>query len=294
MIPAMRGLLPLAFLLACSGAGAAAPSVVDDYGHTVRLARPAQRIVSLSPHLTELVYDAGAGSHLVGAVEYSDFPPAARRLPRVGSDAGIDVEALLALRPDLVVAWPNAGSVKTIERLASLGLAVFRSEPRELGDIPRTLERLGELAGTRPQASRAAAEFRARAARLAKRYEGRPKVRVFYEVWDRPLMTVNGAHLISKVMRLCGGENVFAGLPVIAPQVDREAVLKADPDVIIAGGEGNAAPPWLEDWKALPLRAAARGRLYGITPSLIEQPTPRILEGAERMCALLEAVRNAR
>jgi len=292
MIPAMKWLL-LA-LLAPWGVAAAAVSVIDDYGHAVELARPAQRIVSLAPSLTELAYAAGAGARLVGAVEYSDYPPEAKRLPRIGSDAGIDVKRLLALRPDLVVAWPNAGSVKTIERLASLGLAVFRSEPRELADIPRTLERLGALAGTQPEAARAAAEFRARAAGLAKRYQGRARVRVFYEVWDRPLMTVNGAHLISKVMRLCGGENVFAALPLIAPTVDREAVLKADPDVIIAGGEGNVAPPWLDEWRAFPLRAAARGRLYGITPALIEQPTPRILEGAERMCALLDRVRNAR
>jgi len=292
MIPAMKWLL-LA-LLAPWGAAAAAVSVVDDYGRAVALARPAQRIVSLAPHLTELVYAAGAGARLVGAVEYSNYPPEAKHLPRVGSDAGIDVERLLALRPDLVVAWPNAGSVKTIEQLASLGLAVFRSEPRELADIPRTLERLGALAGTETAAARAAGSFRARADALSRRYEGRARVRVFYEVWDRPLMTVNGAHLISKVMRLCGGENVFAGLPLIAPTVDREAVLKADPEVIIAGGEANAPPPWLDEWKTYPLRAARRGRLYGITAALIEQPTPRILEGAERMCALLDTVRNAR
>jgi len=292
MIPAMRS-LSFAALLLWSGA-AAALSVVDDYGHLVELARPARRIVSLSPHLTELVYDAGAGARMVGAVEYSDFPPEAKHLPRIGSDAGIDVEALLALRPDLVVAWPNAGSLKTIERLAGLGLPVFRSEPRELADIPRTLERLGELAGTADAAARAAAQFRSRAEALAKLYAGRPKVRVFYQVWDKPIMTVNGAHLISKVMRLCGGENVFAALPLIAPEVDREAVLKADPDVIIAGGAGNVAPPWLDGWKAFPLRAAAHGRLYGIAPELIERPTPRILEGAKRMCELLEGVRRAR
>ena len=129
---------------------------------------------------------------------------------------------------------------------------------------------------------------------IAGQYKGRAKVRVFYQIWDRPIMTVNGQHLISKVMRLCGGENVFAALPLIAPEIDREAVLKADPDVIIAGGAGNAPPPWLDEWKAFPLRAATSGRLYGITPALIEQPTPRILEGAERMCRLLDGVRNAR
>ena len=289
----MKFLLAWGFAL-WSAASVAAVSVVDDYGHAVRLPRPAKRIVSLSPHLTELLYDAGAGSRLVGAVEYSDFPPESRNLPRIGSDAGINVEAVLALRPDLIVAWPNAGSVKTVEQFASLGLPVYRSELRELDGIARTLERLGELAGTQKDAARAAAQFRAQAAKLAERYQGRPTVRVFYEIWDRPLMTVNGEHLISKVIRLCGGENVFAALPLLAPEIDREAVLRADPEVIIASSQASEGSPWLAEWKAYPLRAAARGQLYGISSDLIERPTPRILLGAERICALLDAARRAR
>ena len=194
-------------------------AVRDDYGIAVRLPSPAARIVSLAPHLTELVYAAGAGARMVGAVEYSDFPPAARELPRVGSDAHISLEAVLALKPDLIVAWPNAGSVRSINRLGELGLPVFRSEPRELEDIATTLERLGVLAGTAAEAGRAARVFRARRLQLEKRYAARPKVRVFYQVWDRPLLTVNGDHVISKVIALCGGENVFAALPLIAPEV---------------------------------------------------------------------------
>jgi iron complex transport system substrate-binding protein len=259
--------------------------VVDDYGNRVSLPSPATRIVSLAPHLTELLYAAGAGPKVVGAVAFSDFPPEARALPRVGNDALIDLEAVLALRPDLVVAWPNPGTVRAVNRLAELKLPIFRSEPRELEDIAGTISRLGILSGTELQADRAAAAFRARASELERRYSRRPTVRVFYEVWNRPLITVNGDHVISKVIRLCGGENVFAGLPGIAPQVDREAVLRANPKVIV-GADAIS----LDDWKAYPVTA----RLHRIPAALIERHTPRILEGAERLCGILEGARIAR
>jgi iron complex transport system substrate-binding protein len=266
-------------------------AVRDDYDKEVRLAGPAGRIVSLAPHLTELLYAAGAGPRLVGAVDFSDFPPPARALPRVGSDARIDLEAVLALRPDLVVAWPNAGSLRAVDRLAQLGVPVFRSEPRELDDIARTLERLGRLAGSEPQADAAAAAFRARAAALQRRYAGARKVRVFYQIWDRPLLTVNGAHIISKVIGVCGGENVFAAAPLLVPEVDRVAVLRATPEAIVASASNDAQTQWLEMWRLRGLAAADRGQLYAIPADLITRHTPRILDGAERLCGFLEAAR---
>jgi len=272
-------------LLLLHGSAMGQIKVVDDYGKQVSLSAPASRIVSLAPHLTELLYAAGAGPKVVGAVAFSDFPPEARELPRVGNDALIDLEAVLALRPDLIVAWPNPGTVRAVNRLAELQLPVFRSEPRELEDIAGTISRLGILLGTEPQAERAAAAFRARAAELEKRYSRRPAVRVFYEVWDRPLITVSGDHVISKVIRLCGGENVFAALPGIAPQIDREAVLRANPKVII-GSDAIS----LDDWKAYPVTA----HLHRIPAALIERHTPRILEGAEQLCGILEGARTAR
>jgi iron complex transport system substrate-binding protein len=279
--------------IAWSCVASAQVRVVDDYGNEVRLVAPAARIVSLSPHLTELLYAAGAGGRIVGALEFSDYPAEARALPRVGSDAGIDLEAVMALQPDLVVAWPNAGSLRAVNRLADLRLPVFRSEPRELEDIPRTLQRLGALAGTQSQASRAAAAFRARVRELERRYSKRATVRVFYQVWDRPLVTVNGEHVITKVMRLCGGVNVFASLPLIAPEIDREAVLRADPQVIVASGSDGERPAWLDAWKAFPgLTAAERGNLYAIAPELIQRHTPRLLDGAERLCRILDEVRT--
>jgi iron complex transport system substrate-binding protein len=270
-------------------------AVRDDFGNEINLEKPAGRIVSLAPHLTELLYDAGAGAKLVGAVDYSDYPEAAKALPRVGSSAAVNLEALLAVRPDLVVAWPSAGTGKALERIAELGIPVFRSEPRELEDIASTLERLGTLAGTSAQADHAAAEFRTRAAALRRRYSARPSVRVFYEIWDRPLQTVNGQHLISKVIRLCGGENVFADLPLIAPEIDPEAVLKANPEVILGSASDGTRPEWLDKWKAFPgLLAAARGQLYSLPADLLERHTPRVLDGAQRLCRVLEQVRAAR
>jgi iron complex transport system substrate-binding protein len=279
------------------GAGAvhADVRVTDDYGRDVVLAAPARRVVSLAPHLTELMYAAGAGKRLVGAFAYSDYPPEARNLPRVGSEAQIDLEAVVALKPDLVVAWPQSGSTRAVERIAALGIAVFRSEPRELEDIARTMETLGRLTASEAPAAAAAHAFRARTAHLARAYASRPVVRAFYQVWDRPLITVNADHVISKVMRLCGGENVMADLPAIAPAIDRERVLRADPEVIVASGVDGARPPWLDRWQAFPAMAAVRGgNLYAVRPELLQRHTPRILDGAEALCRIFEAVRARR
>ncbi len=266
-------------LLACRAHAEIA--VTDDYGNTVRLPAPAARIVSLAPHLTELAYAAGAGDRMVGAVDYSDFPAPARELPRVGSDAQINLESVLALRPDLIVAWPNAGSVRAVDRLAALGLPVFRSEPRALEDIATTLERIGALAATSAQAQAAARAFRARRAELEKRYSARPKLRVFYQVWERPLLTVNGDHVISKVIALCGGENVFAALPLIAPEVDAEAVLRANPQVVLSSRAGAEPPKWLP-----------ASRFYVIPADLVQRHTPRLLDGAEAVCRALDDARS--
>jgi iron complex transport system substrate-binding protein len=285
----------LGALLLGACAAQAEVRVTDDYGKAVVLAAPARRVVSLAPHLTELMYAAGAGERMVGAVQYSDYPRAAQRLPRIGSEASIDLEALVALGPDLVVAWPNAGSARAVERIAALGIPVFRSEPRALEDIARTLETLGRLAGTETAAIAAAHAFRARAAAIARRHASRARVRVFYQVWDRPLITVNGDHVISKVMRLCGGENVMADLPALAPEIDRELVLRADPEAIVASGADGERPPWLESWRAFPGLAAVRAdNLYAIRADLLQRHTPRLLDGADELCRILESVRGRR
>jgi len=271
----------------------AAVSVIDDAGLEVTLEAPAQRIISLAPHITELLFAAGAGTQLAGVSEFSDHPEAARAIALIGGGGGLDVEAITALRPDLVVAWQSGNPEAAIRQLRSLGIPVFISEPRHLDDVPATLLRLGQLAGTEAEAGAQAAAFTERHADLARRYAGQAVVRVFYQVWDRPLMTVNGEHLISDVIRLCGGSNVFSGLPALAPQVDVEAVLAADPEVIIVGSDAAGPAPELQAWRAWPtLQAVAQGRLYSVQRELLVRHSPRILDGAGQLCGILEQVRS--
>jgi iron complex transport system substrate-binding protein len=286
--------LLLGMVIALAGQAVQAGIVVTDSGGTVvRLAAPARRIVSLAPHITELVYAAGAGGRLVGNVEFGQYPPPARALPKVGGYERFDLEAILALKPDLVLGWESGNPQVMIARMRALGLTVHLSQPDRIEDVAGELERIGRLAGTEEAAGLAAAAFRERHARLAARYSQRPRVDVFYQVWKQPLMTVNGKQIISDAIRLCGGRNVFAELPVLAPTVSVEAVMAADPEVIVASGMDDARPEWLDDWKRWGnMRAVARGNLYFVPPDLIQRHTPRILDGAEMLCAHLEAARG--
>ena len=283
------------WLLSASNALAAGISVRDDTGATVSLAQPAQRIVTLSPHLAETVFAAGAGGQIVGTVEYSNYPEAARRIPRVGGYSRFDLEAVVALKPDLIIAWEGGNAPAHLQKLRRLGLPVYLSQISRLEDIAGEIERIGVLAGTRQSADTAARTFRQRLADLQARYAGRPVVRTFYEVWHQPLKTIGGQQFISSVIRLCGGENVFGTLTATAPDVTVEAVLAANPEAIIASGMGEARPEWLDDWQARPgLLAAQRKNLFFIPPDLIQRHTPRLLDGAERLCQHLETARSRR
>lgn len=257
------------------------------------LPRPAERIVSLAPHLTELLYAAGAGSKIVGAVEYSNYPEAAKQLPRIGSSAAFDLERIATLKPDLVVAWGSGNPPGLLAQLRRLGIPIFVSEPQRLEDIAPTLERLGTLAGTMETARAAAAAFEARRAQLAARHAGKRPITVFYEIWNQPLMTVGGTHIITAAMALCGGQNVFASIGQPAAAIELEAVLRADPETIVASGMGEEKPEWLDDWRRWPqLRAVKQDNLFFVPPDLLQRPTPRILDGAERLCAALDKVRQ--
>lgn len=287
----LRLLIALAALFAAFGTHAEI-AVRDDTGAELRLAKPAQRIVSLAPHVTEILYAAGAGERIVGTVEYSDYPPAAKALPRVGGYSRLDLEAVLALKPDLIVGWESGNADAALTKLRALGLPVYVNQPNRMLDVARSIEQVGRLAGTSAAADAAAARFRERHAQFAARYSGRPKIRVFYQIWKQPLMTINGKQIISDVIALCGGENVFAELPVLAPTVSVEAVLAANPEVIVASGMGEARPEWVDDWRRWPaLGAVARDNLYFIPPDLIQRHTPRVLDGAERLCGFLETAR---
>ncbi len=281
-------------LLATSPAQAAV-TTEDDDGRTVRLEIPAKRIVSLAPHTTEILFAAGAGDRVVGAVSYSDYPPAAQAIPRVGSYDAVDFERILGLDPDLVVAWASGNDSATIERLVELGLTVYVSEPRTLAAIPRTITRLGRLAGTANTAVAAARRFRERRQQLAARYRERSPVPTFFQIWHGPTMTVNGEHLISRVIELCGGRNVFAELPTLVPHVSTESVIAADPEAILAAGRNADRPEWLDDWSQWPsITAVQRDNLFHLDPDVIHRAGPRVLDGAEAVCQALATAREQR
>ena len=268
-------------------------TVADDAGRRVTLEAPARRIVSLSPHATELLFAASAGERVVGVASYSNYPPAAQIRPEIGGAGNLNLEAIIALEPDLVVSWKSGNTAAQVERLIGLGIPVFYSEPRRLEDIATNLERLGELAGTMQAASEAAARFRRGYREIRREYAGQSPVRTFYQIWHQPLMTVNGEHLISQVMELCGGSNIFAALQTLAPVVTREAVLAADPQIIIASGRAGERPQWLQAWENWPQLSAVRYKqLYFIEPDLIQRQTPRILDGARIMCGQLAQARE--
>ena len=292
----MRAARALAALgLALAALAARALTLVDDGGATVTLRAPAQRIVSLAPHVTELLYAAGAGGHVVGTVAYSDWPEAAKRLPRVGDVNALDLERLVALKPDLVIVWGSGSPRAQLDVLAALGMPVYASEPRSLDDIGAAIERFGALAGTSADAGAAARRYRERLAALRARWRGRDPVSVFHQVWDEPLMTVNDTSLISQVIALCGGRNVFGGLRALVPQVSIEAVLDADPEVIGTAALGTPAEAGLGLWFGWPhLKAVARGNFYVVDPDLLTRATPRILDAAAQVCTALDGARSRR
>jgi iron complex transport system substrate-binding protein len=289
-------LAPLFALGLATGTQALAEIVVrDDSGETVRLAVPARRIVSLAPHVTETLFAAGAGERLVGAVDYSDYPEAAKKLPRVGGYSKLDLEAIAELKPDLVIGWASGNAPAHIEKIRALGIPVYLSQPERIDDVAANLERYGELAGTQIVARAAAAVYRSRLQGLKEKYGTRPKVRTFYQIWKQPLMTVGGGQVIGDAIRLCGGENVFAALKPLAPKVTVEAVIAANPEAIVASGMGEARPEWLDDWRQWQtMMAAKRDNLFFIPPDLIQRHTPRLVEGTERLCAHLETARGRR
>jgi iron complex transport system substrate-binding protein len=267
--------------------------LTDDTGAVVTLAAPAQRIISLAPHITEVLFAAGAGNRIVGTVEYSDYPEAAKTIRRVGGYSKVDLEAVAALKPDLVLGWQSGNASAHLDKLKALGLPLYVTQPDRIEDIARNIEQYGRLAGTTVVADAAARDFRARLAKLRARYEPRPPVRVFYQVWKSPLTTIGGKQIISDAIRLCGGVNIFADLAGLAPNVSAEAVLAANPEAIVASGMNDDRPEWLDDWQRwTQITAVARGNLFFIPPSIIQRHTPRLLDGAEQMCSHLETARG--
>ncbi len=281
--------------LACAFLALAAQAevrVTDDAGRAVVLAAPARRVVSLGPHLTELAYAAGGGDAMVGAIRFSDFPDAAKALPVVGDAHAIDFERIVQLKPDVVLVWGSGLNERHKARLRSLGLVVYEAEMRKAQAIPDTLRRLGTLLGHDDTAEAAARRFESQWQALAQRYQGRPPVRVFWQLWHEPLMTINREHLISEAMRACGGVNVFADLPLLTPSVSREAAIAANPQLIAGSGRQEDAARDFAAWRRFgSVSAVKQQRFATIDGNLIGRMGPRFVDGAAALCGAIDVTR---
>jgi iron complex transport system substrate-binding protein len=269
-----------------TAAEATAP-VVDAAGREVTLPAPARRIVALAPHIVENLYSVGAGPKIVGAVDYSDFPAAARNLPRVGGVAGISVERIVALNPDLVIGWLSGTDSRVMAALEGLAVPYYLDEIRSLEDLGRSLAHLGVMTGQMEKASLARARLRKAIMENAPgRDEGRPSV--FLQLWDQPLQSVGAQHLLTDVIARCGGRSITADVPGLAPRIETEAVLAADPDIIIVESQEQA-----HIWQRFPdLNALRDERVYAISPDLLHRPTLRLLEGMDVICSRIEEARD--
>lgn len=290
--PSLRGLFAAAIVFvstSVSTKASATVSVVDDSGNTVMLTAPAQRIVSLAAHATELLFAAGAGNQVVGVSEYSDFPAAAKQLPSVGGSGQLDIERIVSLKPDLIVAWGSGNNRRQLARLRKLGLTVFESEPRNFEAIADSLERLGALVG-RDDGRLQAQQFRQQIQTLQQEYAGRSRITVFYQIWSTPLMTLNDGHLVSQAIKLCGGVNVFGQLKPLVPTISREAVFTTNPDMIIVSDEkGNG----LERWRSFKrMQAVASGNLMTIDGGVMNRAGPRVIEATRTLCEQVDQARK--
>jgi len=240
-----------------------------------------------------MLFAAGAGAQLVATVEYSDEPPAARHVPRIGDVAAVDMERLVALRPDVVVTWPAGGNPAQRARMAGLHIPLYQQQVVRLADIPLSLRRLGALAGTRVTAERAAQDIEARLAALSTTYAApagqRPSV--LLQVWNRPIYTVGGRHLMSDALELCGARNLFADLPEAGPLVDTEAVIARNPDIILAAAPPGEGAAWLADWQRFPSLAAVRnGRLVAFEDQALSRLGPSVIEATAGLCRAIARV----
>lgn len=259
--------------------------VIDDTNRKIILAHPAMRIVSLAPDLTENLFEIDAGSQIVGVIKGSDYPSSARKIPLVATYYSVDQEAILALHPDLIVAWADSRFVPLLKKL---GVPFYLSKPTKIIDVASTLERLGILAGKNIAAEQSVDNFKKRYALLKNKNSNKKNLTLFYQIWFNPLMTVTQKSWIHDAIIMCGAQNIFANLPGVAPIVNFEAVIKANPDIILAGDNDVLFKKHWAPWKRI--RAVKNQNLYTIPSDSIERASVRVLDGVEKICEIVSRV----
>ena len=249
----------LALLLTSVSYAANTRIVRDDAGETVSVSAAECRVVSLAPGTTAMLYAAGAGHCLIGTIAHSNEPAEAAKLRVVGDAETLDFEQLLALRPSVVVVAVDVVQRVRIDRIRALGIPVYQVHVTKLSGMPESLRRLGDLANTAAAATRAADALDAELAKLRDRYHGRAPVRVLYQIWDKPIYTIGGRHVINDALRLCGARNLFDDLTTAAPAITREAALARDPELILASAPPESAQAWLDEWRRFATLTASLG-----------------------------------
>lgn len=273
------------FLLCCTKSFAC--EVTDDLQHVVRLTHPAKRIISLAPDATENLFTVGAGNHIVGVMQGSDYPLAAKKIPVVARYNAIDTERILSLQPDLIVAWTGNMNSKLFEKA---GIAVYVSRPKKLTDIPITLQKLGCLVGNEKLAHEVAGKYLQRYSTLANQYKQKKPVTVFYQLWPKPLLTITKQSWINEAINFCGGRNIFADLKTMAPEVTIESVIIKNPDMIVGADKKDT---WKMSWQSWPsLRAVKHQLLVNVDPDLIERASIRLLDGVSQLCIAMDDARK--
>ena len=268
-------------------------AITDDVGSEVILVKPAQRVITLAPHLTELVFAIDQGDKLVGVMSFSNYPEAAKKIPRIGSHNTISYESIAKIQPDLILAWGSGNGSEVINKLKSLGFSVYVSEPKKLEGVAATIRKLGMLLDAKDKGENEANKFINRLSQLKENYSNRQKISVFYQISDNPIMTLSGRHLISDVIELCGGFNIFSKAIPIALKVSLESLVRSDPQVVIAGTKKENEEKWLSEWaNRASMRAVKNKQVYFIDPDLLIRHGPRIIEGTEKICNYLERSRN--
>lgn len=266
--------------------------MTDDTGRRLSVPPPPVRIVSLAPNVTAMLFAAGAGAELVGTTEYSNEPPAARSIPRIGDANALDLERLVALRPNVIVAWPGGENQAEVAHLARLGIPIYRERVAALAELPASVRRLGVLAGTRNAADEEAHGLEMRIAALTRAYAGRKPVTVLLQVWSRPIYTVGGPHLLDDALRICGARNAFGDLRQLSPAVSTESVIARNPQIIIAVAPRPQSERWLAEWRRFPeLRAVASGNLIAFADMRLTRLGPGVLDATEELCRAIESAR---
>ena len=290
MIPRLA-LVLMSLLVVASRAQAAPLAFLDDAGRRVTLPKPPERIISLAPGATEMLFAAGAGERVIATVQYSNEPAAAKQVARIGDVTAVDMERLVALRPDLVVVWPGGGNPAQIEKIAQLGIPLYRQQVNRLADLPASVRRLGVLAPDPAVAEREARSLEDQLQHLAREYGGGKHPTVLLEVWNHPVYTVGGTQLMSDALALCGARNVFGDLKELSAVVDTEAVISRNPDIIVAAAPPSEGAGWLAEWKRYAgLNAVRNGRLIAFEDQGLSRLGPSVLTATAGLCKALAAV----